>query len=399
MTICFSDKQKGILGISGHAGVGHVHSHSGFVQDDSAGLAVAALILKKALPADTRIDHVQVSIEENRITVVTKDGGSAQASPRRGITPYEKELLETRAPGLDTVFTQNCAIRVFGRMYGQGISETAASFQGACALALLDTFVKKAPERFHVSGPAKDGYLDRAITTVLDINSIPMALMLLVNFTEGGIGPAEDYEGNVPWDFKAPVMDAVGLCDIPTIIIESKAFIPAFAPELTENKLMLRAEKGTDNIPMANVLLETAKRLGIPCCLKTDAMPLSPGSLAKATAAYADRIIEAASRLKDADDCLEKVRITAELASLVSEDAGGVTFMGNTVNDQMRGAGIIPGENAILSMIVTKEYKDYVKIPMLTEEDAEAYVSVILNGMTQYSHTRFSHSSLICLIN
>ena len=76
-----------------------------------------------------------------------------------------------------------------------------------------------------------------------------------------------------------------------------------------------------------------------------------------------------------------------------------MTFMGNTVNDQMRGAGIIPGKNTILSMIVTKEYKDYVKIPMLTEEDAEAYVSVILNGMTQYSHTRFSHSSLICLIN
>ena len=73
MTICFSDKQKGILGISGHAGVGHVHSHSGFVQDDSAGLAVAALILKKALPADTRIDHVQVSIKENRITTMYND--------------------------------------------------------------------------------------------------------------------------------------------------------------------------------------------------------------------------------------------------------------------------------------------------------------------------------------
>ena len=57
MTICFSDKQKGILGISGHAGVGHVHSHSGFVQDDSAGLAVAALILKKALP--TRLARIQ----------------------------------------------------------------------------------------------------------------------------------------------------------------------------------------------------------------------------------------------------------------------------------------------------------------------------------------------------
>ena len=50
MDIRFSEQQKGILGVSGHVGVGHVHSHSGFVQDDSAGLAVAARILKQALP-------------------------------------------------------------------------------------------------------------------------------------------------------------------------------------------------------------------------------------------------------------------------------------------------------------------------------------------------------------
>ena len=81
---------------------------------------------------------------------------------------------------------------------------------------------------------------------------------------------------------------------------------------------------------------------------------------------------------------MEKVRLTADLAELISQDAGGVTFMGNTVNDQMRGAGIIPGSHAILSMIVTTKYKEYVKIPMLTEEDAEHYLTVILNGMKRY---------------
>lgn len=387
INVKFSHKEKGILGISGHVGVGHVHSHSGFVQDDSAGLTVAALILKQALPVNTEISSVQVSIEENSITVHTKDGGKATAFPRRGIAPFEKELLETRAPGLDTVFSQNAAVRVFGRMYGQGICETAACFQGACALAVLDTFVNAAPERFHISLPAKKGYLDKAITTVIDVDEIPMALMLLVNFTEGGIGPAEDYEGNVPWDFKEPVMKAVGLDAIPTVLIESKAYIPAFAPELTENKLMLRAQKDIDNIPLAESLLAAAKELSIPCCLKTDAMPLVSGSLKKATEAYADKIIAAAEKLKAADDCLEKVYLTAELASLVSEDAGGVTFMGNTVNDKMRGAGIIPGSNAILSMIVTAEYKKYIKIPMLTEKDASWYCSVILNGMKHYYET------------
>lgn len=384
MEIKFSEQPKGILGITGHVGVGHVHSHSGFVQDDSAGLTAASLILKKALPVDTGISDVQVSVEEGLITVRTKGGGEASASPRRGIAPYEKELLETRGPGLDAAFSQNAAVRVFGRMYGQGVCEAASSFQGACALALLDTFVKMAPERFHISLPAKHGYLDKAITTVLDVDGIPMALMLLVNFTEGGIGPAEDYEGNVPWDFKEPVMKAVGLDTIPTILIESKAYIPAFASELTENMLMLRAEEGTDNLPLAKALLQTAREHHIPCCLKTNAMPLSPGSLKKATAAYADKLITLAEQLKAADDCLEKVTLTAQLAALISQDAGGVTFMGNTVNDQMRGAGIIPGPNAILSMIVTSKYKNYIKIPMLTEEDASHYVTVILNGMKRY---------------
>lgn len=385
MDIRFSEQQKGILGVSGHVGVGHVHSHSGFVQDDSAGLAVAARILKQALPVDTGIARVRVSVEDGTLTVFTNGGGEASASPRRGIAPYEKELLESRAPGLDASFSQNAAVRVFGRLYGQGVCETAAAFQGACALAVLDGFVKAAPERFHVTAPAaKAGYLDKAIATVLDVDGVPVALQLLVNFTEGGIGPAEDYEGNVPWDFKEPVMKAVGLDTVPTVILESKAYIPAFAPDLKEDHLMIRAQEGVDLVPLGEALLESAREREIPACLKTNAMPLVRGGLARATAAYADRVIALAEKLKVADDCLEKVRLTADLAELISQDAGGVTFMGNTVNDQMRGAGVIPGSGAILSMIVTTAYKEYVKIPMLTEEEADRYMAVALNGLLRF---------------
>ena len=385
MDIRFSEQQKGILGVSGHVGVGHVHSHSGFVQDDSAGLAVAARILKQALPVDTGIARVQVSIEDGILTVMTNGGGVASAAPRRGIAPYEKDLLESRAIGLDASFSQNAAVQVFGRLYGQGVCETAAAFQGACALAVLDTFVKAAPERFHVSSPStRKGFLDRAISTVLDVDGIPVALQLLVNFTEGGIGPAEDYEGNVPWDFKEAVMKAVGLDTIPTVILESKAYIPAFAPELGENQLMIRAQEGVDLVPLGVALLQSAQLHEIPACLKTDVMPLVQGSLAKATAAFADRVIAVAEELKAADDCLEKVQLTADLAELISQDAGGVTFMGNTVNDQMRGAGVIPGSGVILSMIVTTAYKEYVKIPMLTPEDADRYMLVALDGLKRF---------------
>ena len=40
---------RGAFGVVGHVGVGHVHSHSGFVQDDSVGFAVAAGLLQRAL--------------------------------------------------------------------------------------------------------------------------------------------------------------------------------------------------------------------------------------------------------------------------------------------------------------------------------------------------------------
>ena len=365
MDIRFSEQPKGILGVSGHVGVGHVHSHSGFVQDDSAGLAVAVRILKQALPVDTGIACVQVSIEDGILTVFTNGGGAASAAPRRGIAPYEKELLESRAIGLDASFSQNAAVRVFGRLYGQGVCETAAAF--------------------HVSQPAaRKGYLDRSIATVLDVDGIPVALQLLVNFTEGGIGPAEDYEGNVPWDFKEPVMKAVGLDTAPTVVLESKAYIPAFASGLEEDQLMIRAQQGVDLVPLGRALLESALQHGIPACLKTNAMPLVQGGLAKATAAFADRVIALAEKLKTADDCLEKVQLTADLAELISQDAGGVTFMGNTVNDQMRGAGVMPGSGVILSMIVTTAYKKYVKIPMLTPEDADRYMLVALDGLRRF---------------
>lgn len=91
---------RGRFGVVGHVGVGHVHSHSGFVQDDSAGFAVAAGLLKRAMPVDTTIACAEADVDANTITVTTRGGGTATLSPRRGVTPAEAELLE-RAAGRD----------------------------------------------------------------------------------------------------------------------------------------------------------------------------------------------------------------------------------------------------------------------------------------------------------
>ena len=40
---------KGIIGICGHVGAGHIHSHMGIVQDDSAGFAVTTSLIKSSM--------------------------------------------------------------------------------------------------------------------------------------------------------------------------------------------------------------------------------------------------------------------------------------------------------------------------------------------------------------
>jgi len=63
MNISVSSSSQGVVGICGHAGVGHVHSHSGFVQDDSGGFAATAYLLKAALPVDTRVKSATADLE------------------------------------------------------------------------------------------------------------------------------------------------------------------------------------------------------------------------------------------------------------------------------------------------------------------------------------------------
>lgn len=381
MEIKLSEKPRGLYGVSGHVGVGHVHSYNGFVQDDSAGFAVASSILKKALPADTLIKSVAADVLSGEITVTTKGGGTGRAFPRRGITPVEADLLAGRGAGLDALYTQVAAVQVFGRIYGQGISEAATAFQGACALAALDTFVRAAPQRFHVMTEKLPGRLDTAACTVLEIDGIPVSLMLVINFTEGGVGPDEDYEGNTMWSDKGRIMKEVGLDGIPTVVIESKAFIPAQAKDLDAGRILIRAQAGVDDTELAAALIKAAERNRIPYRYCDNIMPLAPGSLQKATVSFAEKITLLGERLKEADAAQDKVRIVAALAKLVSEDAGGVTFMGNTVNDSARGAGLMPHTGAVVSMIVPESYKNYVKIPMLTPSETDLYMTVVLEGI------------------
>lgn len=380
ISIC--DKKKGLFAVVGHAGIGHVHSHSSFVQDDSAGFAVVASIMKKALKINTKIKSVHGNITTGEITVETYDGGIGKSYTRRGLTPYEIELLK-KAENEDGIFTQAVAIKTFGRMYGQGVMETPVALQGAIALAVLDTIYKKSPSAVIVTSENYEGLIDKMAGTVVEINGIPVSLLLNINGCDGGIGPNEDNEGNTSIGQKGDIIKLLGMDLVPNIIVESKAYIPALCREIKNNTFLFRGQEEVDNLAVAKALASSALTKNIPFIIKTDSMPLINGQLKQSTVDLAKKIISLGESLCTADSSRDKVKVIAEMAKLVSEDAGGISFMSNDLHDIARSAGIMPGTASIISLLVPEDYINYWKIPILTEDDINQYTEIIINAITK----------------
>lgn len=376
MEITLSSASRGAVGICGHAGVGHVHSHSGFVQDDSGGFAAAVWLLKQALPVDTTVREASADLETGFITVITGDGGVGKARARRGVTPYEGELLG-RAAGRDASLTQALAFAVFGRIYGQGVLEAPVALQAAAALAVVDTFEKKYPGKVTAESEDVPGNIGRVMGTVLEIGGVPAAVLAVVNATEGGLGPNEDLEGNVPLGRKGRLMKSLGLEAAPTIVVEGKAYVPGACENLGEDTFWIRFNKSSDSEVVADCLARAAEGERFPHRLVDSAFPRGGNVLEKGTRELGEKISRLGRSLSEARTSGEKVRLAGELALLVSQDAGGVTFMSDALQDTVGSAGMAPGNSAVLSILVTSEYIRRWKIPELTVRDVERACGII----------------------
>lgn len=375
-----SENNKGVLGVIGHVGVGHVHSHSGFVQDDSGGYAVVAALFKKIIEVDTRIKYIQGDPSTDTIVVETYAGGVGQTSVRRGITPMEA-LLMKKAVDCEGIFTQKTALEVFGRMYGQGALETPVALQGAVALAVMDSFALKAPDGFYMTEQRLPGRIDKAAGIVIDVNNIPVALMLVINGNTGGIGPNEDLEGNIIGEEKGEIMEKIGLKEAPTVVVEGKMYVPPLSIDLDRHTFFIRAQEGVDNTFVATALANAAEKLGYPFRLATDTLPRQKGQLVEATAAFADRVAALCDELKKIDSSQDKVEIIAEMAKLVSEDAGGISFMSNSLHERVGGVGMMPSTSAVISLLTPAHYMGYWKIPVLEPVDIRQYCNIILEAL------------------
>jgi hypothetical protein len=364
------------IAVAGHAGIGHVHGYAGFVQDDSGGFVTVGAILRELLGSDTRVSEARADADSNLITITTVDGGTATTSPRRGITPAEARLIEGLA-GQDALFCQSLAVTTMGRIYGQGALETPVALEGALANAVLDGFNRKAQGRFKLVEESIAGNCGLLGGMTAQEGDVTISYLASVNYTRGGLGPVEDLEGNVALGSKASLMEELDMLRCPTIVVEGKAYLPSISDSLPENTFLVRAQEGIDNVVVARALFESVQELGYPVMLRDDLLPYAEGSVREQTIDLARRIRHCVERLEASELAWEKAQIVAELAQLVSQDAGAVTCLSDRVHGLVRGAGMIPGTAAVLSLLVSRSYYERWKIPLFEPEDAERASNIV----------------------
>ncbi len=394
MDISFSTEKTGKVGLAGHIGVSHAHSHSGFVQEDGAGFSVLGKLFHLAAQVDLRIAQIEVATDQGKISITLEGGGCGTAVARCGITPAEAALMQT-ALGKNGLCPQTLATTIFGRVHGQGVLEIPATFIAALARAVVATFLARYPDKFHFFEEDTPQSCGCYLGAILQINGVPVSTMLTVNAGLGGLGPNEDTEGNVPVGNKGLLMDILGMKTLPTIIVESKAYVPFWKEVIENTTLIVRANQEHDNSVVGDCLAAAAESLGYPVYLPPNPYPRRSGALKEATQAIGQKIIDLGNRFAKADNCGEKNAIAGELATLVKHDLGGVVFMSNGVNDIVDHGGLLPGTAAVISSAVSKEYISHHQIPMLTDDDLEMYAQTIVVAINMLQ-SRFSEAE--CLL-
>jgi len=364
--------KRGRLCVAGHIGVGHLFSHSGFVQDDSQGFLSVVKFAQEIFGIKIEIKEIQADKES--IRVYTSCGGIGIGKPRRGLTPFEVNALK-RVEGVNPLLIQRSALEVFGRFYGNGVSEGAVSFMYALAESLLDSLSKVIPESVILR--AQDDICSDVVWGVnANLNGVPLTLVATINGSRMGLGPCEDLEGNVYRGIKYSLLKKLGGLRVPTIVVESKVFNPAI--EVKEETFVVRYNADIDNSTVALSLREALKELSLPFLFIDNAFPLtskpSIGLEMEKFISNLSKLVRFLSRVKSSK---KKALLFGELAKLVSEDAGGVVFMSSKVNRLARAVGLMPGTGAVISTCVSKGYVDEYRIPFVDEEDIRRMVMVL----------------------
>lgn len=361
--------------VAGHIGVGHVHSYGGTIQDDSLGFTSVLALIRKFYDFDSEVRKISVE-SLGKVCVETAGGGVGCAYPRRGMTEFEAEMLKN-LEGTDASLPHLSVLRVFGRMYGSGCSEVPVAVEYALAEAALETLGRAVPN-FTVA--RSSGSDDLFGGVAIELEDGLLVALATVNGSRSGTGPVEDLEGNVPLGPKKTIMDSLGVLRVPTVVLESKAYVPHLSDSISGELVLLRYDKEYDNPVVAKAVAESLEHLGVAFLELDRAFPRYAGSVKEAKKRVAIQLSSALERLSSATTAVDKGEVVAHMARIVCEDLGGVLFMSDDLAEIVGSAGLVPGTGAVASIAVGSDYLKARGLPYATLEDSLLLAEVALKS-------------------
>ena len=315
---------KADLAFAGHIGVGHANSHQGFVQDDATGFATLLALLLRVCPLDLTVTAVRT--DEDKLTVSLACGGQGQASLSGGFSPFETDLLQ-RGTGLCELSSQTLATKVLGRIRGQGMDKMGAVLILAHARALLDAVRRHWPAGVLHATDDIPGSCGEFLGGMLSLEGTPCAWLLTINASPDGSGPVEDSEGILPVGNKGCLMQELGMCRIPCIVLESKAYSPGDSDALAASMPWIRWNQDSDNPAVGQCLVQAAQQCHAQAVVNDRAYPRRPGDLDRASRALGEKIARLGQEYANARTSAQKVALAAALADILEQEIGGTSFM------------------------------------------------------------------------
>lgn len=366
---------KAVLAFAGHIGVGHVNSHQGFVQDDAAGFATLLALLLRACPLDPTVTAIRT--DQDRLTVSLACGGQGQASLSGGFSPFEADLLQ-RGRGLCELSSQTLATKVLGRIRGQGMDKMGAVLILAHARALLDAVRRYWPAEVLHATDDIPGSCGEFLGGMLSLEGIACAWMLTINASPDGSGPVEDSEGIMPVGGKGRLMRELGMCRIPCIVLESKAYSPGDSDSLATSHPWIRWNQDSDNPVVGQCLTEAARQCHAQAVVNDRAYPRRPGDLDRASQVLGEKISKLGQEYARARTSAQKVALAAALADILEQEIGGTSFMSQAVHSVAAGGGLWPGQAAMLSLLASRHEYESLKVLITSRQELELLADIAL---------------------
>ena len=132
---------------------------------------------------------------------------------------------------------------------------------------------------------------------------------------------------------------------------------------------------------MAEAIVEAAKEMEIECNYYMGGIKRIEGALKTNTQKVADKIIELGKALRESEYSKDKVQIISNLADVISQDCGGISFMSNKLHEEIGGAGMMRKTAAVINLIVSEEYGRVNPIPFLTNTDLKEYINLVIRAI------------------